>query len=616
MHYVIDSSNSIWNDFDNVFGAALQLGAGESLILLDTGFILATGASSDAIYVNAYAEDAQVIINGVVSGTRSGIYSLGPDARIIVNGQVLGGSTGVEVSNGGGIVVNEGGLISAGSAVTVSAGSTLINNGTLTSYYGNGIQFGGGSITNNGLISGPGDSMFYVGDSAGYIENTGTMNGGISTYFGASAATAQLRIQNSGDWTGDLRLTPGDDTLNNTGLVIGDVLLGDGSDALYSQYGTITGSIDGGAGTDIIFAGDADDTISPGSGRDVVDGGGGVNTVTYQSSVEGVRINLLLGRAAGGDAAGDTLSNFQNIMGSLQRDKLTGDDNDNVLQGVLGRDTIFGNGGDDTILEYGTGTAVINGGTGNDTIYLQTLDAKTYGFGFSALSRVDGGTGEDTLRLYNAPAMVFTGTTLLNVETLLLDDGFDYQFTAHNLTVAAGKSLEVDGSSLGKGFNVIFNGKAETNGAFSFLGGGDIDQFTGGSGADKFLGGLGSDILTGGLGGDVFAYEGVTDSRFSLFDRVTDFVAGTDDFQFDTKITTVSAPVSGAASSAANLQSLVAGALAANGATLVNVTGGTYAGRSLLIVDGNGIANYQVLQDFCIDVTGLTGSLTVADFIV
>jgi hypothetical protein len=49
---------------------------------------------------------------------------------------------------------------------------------------------------------------------------------------------------------------------------------------------------------------------------------------------------------------------------------------------------------------------------------------------------------------------------------------------------------------------------------------------------------------------------------------------------------------------------------------LVNVTGGTLAGETLLVVDANGVAGYQAAADYVIDVTGIVGALTVADFIL
>jgi hypothetical protein len=46
------------------------------------------------------------------------------------------------------------------------------------------------------------------------------------------------------------------------------------------------------------------------------------------------------------------------------------------------------------------------------------------------------------------------------------------------------------------------------------------------------------------------------------------------------------------------------------------VTGGTLSGHTFLLVDDNGVAGYQSSVDYVIDVTGMSGSLTTADFIL
>ena len=61
--------------------------------------------------------------------------------------------------------------------------------------------------------------------------------------------------------------------------------------------------------------------------------------------------------ASGGDAAGDTLSNIQNLTGSAFNDTLTGDAGANTLAGGDGNDTLQGLGGAD----------VLQGGNGTDT---------------------------------------------------------------------------------------------------------------------------------------------------------------------------------------------------------------------------------------------------------
>jgi len=384
---------------------------------------------------------------------------------------------------------------------------------------------------------------------------------------------------------------------------------------LDSRYGLITGSISAGGGNDIIRAGSEDDNISGGGGADVIDGGGGHNAVSYQSSVAGVKIDLTTGVAKFGDAAGDKLSHIQDVTGTLVKDTLVGTDDDNALVGVLGKDVLVGNGGNDSFLEYGGGKASISGGDGNDYIQLLTADSATYGFAFSALNKIDGGAGFDTLDVTNSGPVVFKATTLINVERIIVEDGFNYSFTTDDATVAKNKSMEVDASTLTDAHTMNFDGSAETNGKFSLIGGAGTDVFKGGARADQISGGAGADIMTGGGGGDTFIFNGIADSVFATRDKVTDFVAGTDKFDFGLAVTGVDAKITGSVSTDSDLTALLTGHLDADHAVIVKVNAGTLAGSVLLVVDGDGTAGFNVQTDYVVDVTGMTGALATTDFI-
>ncbi|MEZ5744436.1 MAG: hypothetical protein R3D89_12125 [Sphingomonadaceae bacterium] len=71
----------------------------------------------------------------------------------------------------------------------------------------------------------------------------------------------------------------------------------------------------------------ADDVIEGGAGGDTLDGGAhGTkgDTLSYASSTSGVDVALETGGASGGDAAGDTISGFENLTGSAHADALYG----------------------------------------------------------------------------------------------------------------------------------------------------------------------------------------------------------------------------------------------------------------------------------------------------
>jgi hypothetical protein len=615
-YHVIKASNSINNTTDNVPLAALTLGLGDNLLVLADGYLLATGANSDALYVNGYATDSVVTVNGLIYGTSNGIYSLGDNAYITVNGQVMGDGTAISISNGGTVYVSTTGLVSGGFEGMFLGDSTLINNGTVQGSGNDAIQFASGKIINTGLIQADYSAISFSAFGTGYIKNSGTIMGGLLSN-GSGDPANDATIENSGLWSGSLGLTAGDDTVTNTGEITGGVSLGDGNDQLDSRYGFIGEGIDGGAGSDWILAGDEDNTISGGAGSDILDGGGGVNTVDYASSTARVRVDLLNGTASRGDAGGDTLLHFQNVTGTLYADRLTGDNGDNVLSGILGNDVLVGNNGNDTLMMWGgPGLYSLNGGAGNDVFQLTSFAPGTYGDALVAGSKIIGGTGFDTMELTNiVDAVTFTASTVTGVERIVTRDGYNYTLTTHNATVAAGQTLEVDASGLTGTKSLTFNGAAENDGKFDISGGAGKDTLVAGAGADVLFGGGNGDTLTGGAGGDIFEYDSFLDSVFATRDSITDLVAASDKIRLDVGVTGMDASVSGSVTSGANLQTVVGANLLAHHAIIADVTGGALAGQKLLVIDANGTGGYQAGADYVINVTGLTGTLAVSNFL-
>ena len=133
---------------------------------------------------------------------------------------------------------------------------------------------------------------------------------------------------------------------------------GIGNDTLVGGDGNDT--FEGGDGNDVISGGSGDDLIEGGKGSDNLDGGEGNDTISYATSTSGVTVNIADNIANGGDATGDTISNFENITGSAFVDNLTGDENNNIIEGGAGDDILTGGGGSDTY--------IWNIGDGNDTI--------------------------------------------------------------------------------------------------------------------------------------------------------------------------------------------------------------------------------------------------------
>ena len=162
---------------------------------------------------------------------------------------------------------------------------------------------------------------------------------------------------------------------------------GDGAGDVISNIENLIGSK-----FDDDLTGDAvANVIVGGAGSDTIDGGGGNDTVSYLSSDFGVTVDLTQILQGGvGHAAGDELTNIENVIGSDLGDDITGNAGNNVLEGRGGHDTLVGGDGNDTM----------SGGSGADT----------YAW-FDAIS------GKDTITDFDS------GVDVLDISDLL--DGFD-----------------------------------------------------------------------------------------------------------------------------------------------------------------------------------------------
>lgn len=192
--------------------------------------------------------------------------------------------------------------------------------------------------TNAFNLSGSGVPLKYVNGtpSTGYALTGGTITVGATTF---SSLIAGGQAGDSISGTANVDWINGDDGDDN---------------------------ISGGAGNDSILGGAGNDTIEGGAGNDTLNGGTGIDTLSYASSSAAVSVNLQTG-ITGGDAAGDSISLFENLAGGSNADTLTGNNADNTISGNSGDDTIDGLLGNDSLLG-GAGLDSIIGDAGNDTL--------------------------------------------------------------------------------------------------------------------------------------------------------------------------------------------------------------------------------------------------------
>jgi Ca2+-binding RTX toxin-like protein len=280
-----------------------------------------------------------------------------------------------DVVNSGTMTVTAGGyafgLISMLATQLTNTGLISVTS-TERSAWGVSCGNGDGSwVINSGTISAQatGEVGFSIGVSMGsayedvLLENTGTIRGDASVTGGGDSLSGRLIIRNTGTLDGEVLLGASRADVRNSGLIIGDVSLGASDDVFDGTGGTVTGSVYGEAGDDLIVAGAGADRLEGGEGDDQLDGGGGDNVlrgangedvlvsgagndridggadfdiVDYSNATAGVQINL--GSALAQDTGGrgvDTLASIEGVRGSAFDDHLTADARPAENPGIL-----------------------------------------------------------------------------------------------------------------------------------------------------------------------------------------------------------------------------------------------------------------------------------------
>ncbi|WP_395672346.1 beta strand repeat-containing protein [Inquilinus sp.] len=233
-----------------------------------------------------------------------------------------------------------------------AAGDTLVSIENLIGSAFNDVLAAGGVGLGTSLSGGAGNDILQGGSKADIFDG----GAGFDQVLYNNAYGVTVNLQLGIGLSGDAK----DDTLIGiegvTGSRAADHLIG--SDADNVLYGRDRDDIlAGGAGADI---------LSGDGGADQLDGGSGIDTAYYASGMAGVQVDLGAHTASGGDAAGDTLTGIEQLMGSEFGDTLTGDAGANALWGQGGDDVLTGGGGGDTL----------KGGAGVDRfVYLAAGDS-------------------------------------------------------------------------------------------------------------------------------------------------------------------------------------------------------------------------------------------------
>ncbi len=312
------------------------------------------------------------------------------------------------------------------------------------------------------ITGGSGDDTFIANATANNFDG------------GISIATSHNRVSYASD-TANLTINLSDKTASSVTSGTGA-----GGNAQGDTYVNIQDAT-GGSGNDIFVASLAANKF---------DGGAGSNTVSYESSVGGVTVNLssqtINGLASntgsGSYAEGDAYTNIQNVIGS------TGND---TFIGGAATNTFTGNGGSDTV-SYAASTAGVK-------VNLSATELETVGAGRG----VGGDADNDTyVGISNVTGSLFDDVFFANSSVNTFDGGGG---TLHNRVSygASGTGIIVNlsdkqilGVNAGRGSLGDANNDTYIN----------IQDVTGTSGNDTFIASAAENIFDGGLGNNTVNY--------------------------------------------------------------------------------------------------------------
>ena len=423
--------------------------------------------------------------------------------------------------------------VESDAAVTVNLGDNTVSGGHAL----------GDTIVNFENIAGSGHDDVLTGDDGANVLVGGAgadqLDGGAGVDWVSYQGSDQRVIVRLTQGTGEDGHAEGDvitNFENVNGTAYNDGLVGD-SGANY---------LSGNGGNDGLWGSAGDDILEGGAGNDRLFGGAGMDTASYQSSDTGVTVNLKEGTSEGGHANGDTITDIENITGSIFKDVLVGDDGVNRLDGnkgddelkggigndqlygKLGNDWLYGGDGDDELLGN-EGNDRLFGENGVDSLYGGEDDDELYGGGNN--DQLYGEMGEDVL--YgdegNDELIGGDGNDWLFGEAGAdkLDGGSGIDWASYqesdagvtvDLTEGTGEGGHAQGDDIsnvedltGSDYKDILKGDGSAN---ILLGLDGDDELRGHGGNDVLEGGAGSDQIDGGSGIDVVSYlnsdEGVT----------------------------------------------------------------------------------------------------------
>ncbi|WP_050603844.1 S-layer family protein [Ruegeria sp. 6PALISEP08] len=505
---------------------------GVGLSVENDGYILGTGNQRNGtVYADGSADNYTFTNTGVV------------DAGEGNNGSAVSLQTG-DVSGDvvSAAVLNEGTLQGRGDATEgnqVGDGLRLFTSQDEASF--------AGVVVNEGLIAGSEDS-----DAAAGIRVDGGLN-----LLGAILNEREIRGTVNAIDASDAGIV----TIINDdeGVINGDVLLSDGDD-IFVDLGTTNGNIYGGAGDDVLIAGETDNVLTGGLGNDFIDGGDGIDTADF-SDLD-VAVEVRLDANGNGTATRDTGFSVsitdavvaapdqfgadipdgawfveEAVQGNLYYNIHTEEFPAGEIRGQLLVDSDVTEGGFRTVTLSGDldatqepGPTSDSAATGDATVVI-TQNLATGEVTYSSELNVVGLNEADlntpipgvvsAIHLHNAPA----GQNGPVVQDTLVDAGATLDEDSADGTGVIGQDVidnQIETDTLRSIENVIGSDEGDV-----IVGGSSTNVLYGAGGEDVLNGEGGDDVLIGGAGADTFQFG----ANFGN-DTVEDFEVGRDQLQF------------------------------------------------------------------------------------
>jgi len=277
--------------FPTSTNTAITLGATENIYVAE-GVVV--GTTITAIYGTGLKQVVEVfgtvvsaadtIVLGSTAGGNGVSVKVGERGHIVSIYADGSGASALVLNGGGNTVVNDGEIRSPGYGVfilpsSVTVANTIINNGTITAASGV-------------------DSRGSAG-SALHLINTGTIDGSEKSY-------GELASQN--------QATSTNETITNSGLMKGDILLNSGDDSYDGRLGTVKGTVFGGDGADTVLGGAENNVIDGGAGIDNLFGGKGADILTGGLDADTFTFKLIAETTVASKGR-DTITDFQPAEG-------------------------------------------------------------------------------------------------------------------------------------------------------------------------------------------------------------------------------------------------------------------------------------------------------------